>query len=241
MGEHSLTPFVGAEHHQTMSSREIADLTGKQHAHVMRDIRATLGELLGEEGLSKFGSSYLNAQNKAQPEFLLPKRESLILVSGYDVHLRARIIDRWTQLEAQMSDPIKMLGDPAAMRGLLLSYTEKVLELQGEVEGMRPQVQALERIAISDGSMCITDAAKTLQVQPKALFSFLRAHGWIYTRQGSNEYIAYQSKLQSGLLEHKTTVVTRSDGSEKTTTQVRVTPKGLTRLAKEFQPVAKAA
>lgn len=241
MGEHSMTPFVGTEHTQTMSSREIAELTGKQHAHVMRDIRTTLGELLGEEGLSKFGSSYLNVQNKAQPEFLLPKRESLILVSGYDVHLRARIIDRWAELEERAADPIKMLGDPAAMRGLLLTYTEKVLELQGEVEEMRPQVQALERIAISEGSMCITDAAKTLQVQPKALFSFLRAHGWIYTRQGSNEYIAYQSKLQSGLLEHKTTVVTRSDGSEKTTTQVRVTSKGLTRLAKEFQPVAKAA
>ncbi|WP_257541014.1 phage antirepressor KilAC domain-containing protein [Sphingobium sp. CFD-1] len=140
-----------------------------------------------------------------------------------------------------VTDPMVALNDPAAMRGILLSYTEKVLELQGEVEEMRPQVQALERIAISDGSMCITDAAKTLQVQPKALFGFLRAHGWIYTRQGSNEYIAYQSKLQSGLLEHKTTVVTRSDGSEKTTTQVRVTPKGLTRLAKEFQPVARAA
>lgn len=139
------------------------------------------------------------------------------------------------------ADPIAALNNPAAMRGLLLVYAEKQIEMQGEIEEMRPQVQALERIAISEGSMCITDAAKTLQVQPKALFGFLRAHGWIYTRQGSSEYIAYQGKLQSGLLEHKTTVVTRSDGSEKTTTQVRVTPKGLIRLAKEFPPVAQAA
>ena len=134
-----------------------------------------------------------------------------------------------------------MLESPAAMRGLLLTYTEKVLALEGEVEEMRPQVQALERIALSEGSLCITDAAKTLQVQPKALFSFLREHHWIYTRQGDNSYIAYQGKLQAGYLEHKTMVVSRSDGSEKTTTQVRVTPKGLTRLAKEFPPVAQAA
>ncbi|GGE74957.1 phage antirepressor KilAC domain-containing protein [Sphingomonas prati] len=138
-------------------------------------------------------------------------------------------------------DPMAALNDPAAMRGILLSYTEKVLELQGEVEEMRPQVQALERIAISDGSLCVTDAAKTLQVQPKALFAFLRSHGWIYTRAGSNESIAYQIQLQRGLLEHKTTVVSRSDGSEKTITQVRVTPKGLIRLAKEFPPIAMAA
>ncbi|MEJ7933675.1 phage antirepressor KilAC domain-containing protein [Sphingobium sp. AN558] len=80
-----------------------------------------------------------------------------------------------------------------------------------------------------------------MQVQPKALFAFLRSHHWIYTRQGDNSYIAYQSKLQQGLLEHKTTVVTKSDGSEKTTTQVRVTAKGLTRLAREFEPAVRAA
>lgn len=231
----------GGETPATMSSREIAELTGKEHRHVLRDIRQVLGELLGEEGLSKFGQSYLNAQNKAQPEYLLPKRETLILVSGYDVHLRARIIDRWAELEAQARDPVRALSDPASLRVLLLENVEKVLSLQGEVEEMRPQVQALERIAISDGSLCITDAAKTLQVQPKALFQFLDSHGWTYTRQGDNARIAYQAKLQAGLLEHKTTVVTRSDGSEKTTTQVRVTPKGLTRLAKELTPVAQAA
>lgn len=140
------------------------------------------------------------------------------------------------------TDPVAVLNDPAAMRGLLLSYTEKVLEQQGQIEEMRPQVQALERIALSDGSMCITDAAKTLQVQPKALFGFLRAHRWIYSRGGGESgYIAYQDKLASGLLEHKTTTITKSDGYEKTVTQVRVTAKGLTRLAKEFPPVARAA
>lgn len=48
--------------------------------------------------------------------------------------------------------------------------------------------------------------------------------------------IAYQDKLAAGLLEHKTTTVHRTDGSEKTVTQVRVTPKGLTRLAQELAP-----
>lgn len=226
----------------TMSSREIAEVTGKQHSHVMRDIRATLGEILGEERLSRFGSSYQNAQEQAQPEYLLPKRECLILVSGYDVHLRARIIDKWQELESgSFFDPSTILENPTAMRGILLSYTEKVLLLQGEVEEMRPQVQALERIAAADGSLCITDAAKILQVRPRALFSFLHARQWVYTRQGDGTRIAYQAKLQAGLLEHKTNTIERADGSEKVTTQVRVTPKGLARLAKEFSPVAQAA
>ncbi|MGE7204921.1 phage antirepressor KilAC domain-containing protein [Sphingomonas sp. NPDC019816] len=225
-----------------MSTREIADLTGKKHAHVMRDVRVTLGELLGEEGLSNFGSSYLNAQNKAQPEFQLPKRECLILVSGYDVHLRARIIDRWQELEQSASaDPIAMLNDPAAMRSILLGYTEKVIALESKVAEMEPDVAAYERLAVSDGSLCFRDAAKVLQVRPKDLTDFLVSHGWVYTRMGVPGYIAYQPKLQSGLLEHKTTTVHRSDGSEKIVTQCRITPKGLARLAKEFPPIAKAA
>jgi len=129
-----------------------------------------------------------------------------------------------------------VLNDPAAMRGLLLGYTEKVLALETQVNDMRDDVEALDRLAKSEGSFCITDAAKTIGVQPKALFAFLRSHHWIYTRAGSNMEIAYQDKLAYGFLEHKTTTVTRSDGSEKSVTQVRVTPKGLARLAKELPP-----
>ena len=222
----------------TMSSREIAELTGKEHDNVRRDIKKLA------EGLSLTFEEKPEPSSGGRPSmvFLLKKRECLILVSGYSVELRARIIDRWMELEAKVSqpDPVALLNDPAAMRGLLLNYTEKVIALEGEVAEMRPQVQALERIAESDGSFCVTDAAKTLQVRPKSLFSFLRAHRWIYTRAGSSSEVAYQDKLASGLLEHKTTTVTRSDGSEKSVTQVRVTPKGLTRLAREFQPVARA-
>lgn len=131
-------------------------------------------------------------------------------------------------------DTAKALNDPATLRSLLAGYTEQVLQLQAENATLAPKAEALERLAESDGSFCITDAAKTLQVQPKALFRFLRSHGWIYQRPGTSHDVAYQSKLASGLLEHKTNTVTRSDGSEKTVTQVRVTPKGLARLAQEF-------
>jgi phage antirepressor YoqD-like protein len=138
-------------------------------------------------------------------------------------------------------DPMAALNDAAVMRGYLLTYTEKVMELSGQVEEMRPQVQALDRIAHSDGSFCITDAAKTLQVYPKALFRYLREHGWIYSRLGSSGDVAYQNRLASGDLEHKTTTVLRADGTEKTATQVRVTPKGLTKLAKLLPPIVQAA
>lgn len=77
----------------------------------------------------------------------------------------------------------------------------------------------------------LTNAAKDLQVRPKDLFQKLQADKWIYRRQGSGTFTAYQDKIQQGLLEHKVTVVTRSDGSEKTTEQVRITSKGIAKLS----------
>jgi Rha family phage regulatory protein len=81
----------------TMSSLEIAAYAGKRHLHVLRDIRKMLRDL--EEGETKFGSTYFDGQGKEHPAFNLPKRETLILVSGYDVRMRAKIIDRWAELE----------------------------------------------------------------------------------------------------------------------------------------------
>lgn len=223
---------------QTMSSREIADLTGKQHQHVRRDIEAMAEGLKIDPSI--FGRIYRDARNREQSEYALPRRECLILVSGYSIELRARIIDRWEELERRERPALPDLNNPATLRLLLADYANDKIALEEQVAELAPKADALDRIATADGSMCITDAAKTLQVQPKAAFQFLRAHRWIYSRQGGGD-IAYQDKLASGLLEHKTTTIHRSDGSEKVTTQVRVTPKGLARLAKELQPVARAA
>ncbi len=82
-----------------MSSREIAELTGKRHDHVMRDARQMLIELYGENDLPKFGGVYKGGNGEDRPCYHLPKRETLILVSGYNLTMRARIIDRWQELE----------------------------------------------------------------------------------------------------------------------------------------------
>ncbi|ACA20666.1 anti-repressor protein [Methylobacterium sp. 4-46] len=84
-----------------MSSLEIADLTGKCHDHAMRDIRVMLVEL-GING-PNFGGVYRDAKGESRPCHQLPRRECLILVPGYSVPLRARIVDRWQELEAQQT------------------------------------------------------------------------------------------------------------------------------------------
>ncbi len=85
---------------RTMSTREIAELTRKSHDNVLRDARRLVadGVLTSEETL------YIHPQNgQSYPEFLLSQRDSLVLVSGYSAQLRAKIIDRWQELESKLA------------------------------------------------------------------------------------------------------------------------------------------
>lgn len=131
------------------------------------------------------------------------------------------------------------LNDPDTLRGLLLNYSAEVKTLRNTViekveiiAAQAPKVEALDRIATADGSMCITLAAKNLQIRPKDLFAWMQAHQWIY-RRGS-DWTAYQQRLQQGVLEHKVTTIDRGDGTTRVCQQVLVTAKGLAKLAEDW-------
>lgn len=226
---------------------DVAERLGMADPHSIRVmIRQNWTELAAYGEVSERQSETSLRGGRPGREFWLNEGQALTICALSRTPTAARVrkalIDVFMQWRRRPAvDPMAVLNDPAAMRGLLLTYAEKVIALQAENAAMRPDVQALERIAKSDGSLCITDAAKTLQVRPQDLFRHLRAQQWIYRRAGSAEDIAYQNKLITGYLEHKTRTVERADGTEKTVTQVRVTPKGLARLARDLGVTLSAA
>ncbi|MDT1913051.1 DNA-binding protein [Acinetobacter baumannii] len=134
--------------------------------------------------------------------------------------------------QIQLTDPMQLLADPNLLRNALLTYSEKVIELEHKVEVMQPTMVAFARIARAEGSMCLTDAAKALQQEPHKFNKWLHMNDWIYKRHGSKHWVAYQEKIKAGYLEHKVKDIQLPDGTIKITEQVRVTPKGLTKLSK---------
>ena len=99
--------LINATPSPTMSSREIAVLADKRHDHVMADIRAMLESLNIQS--TEFSGDYIDPRGRTYPCFNLPKRETLILVSGYNIAMRAKIIDRWQELEAaQLKAPAQL-------------------------------------------------------------------------------------------------------------------------------------
>jgi phage antirepressor YoqD-like protein len=130
------------------------------------------------------------------------------------------------------ADPLRFLSDPAKLRVLLLDYTEKVVALESTVGEMTPKVAALERFANeTKGSYSLREAAKCLQLKPKKFVMWLMDRRWIYRHPDGGRWLAFQPRLDSGMLEHKVVTGQRNDGTDWGTTQVRVTAKGLARIA----------
>lgn len=124
--------------------------------------------------------------------------------------------------------PLAALSDPAALRELLLGYADRTLALEHQVAEQAPKVEALERIASARGAVCLTDAAKLLQMRRTDLIAWMQEHSWIYKRPGTS-WLPYQPRVHTGMLTLK--LVERGAGGDaRVYDQVKVTPRGLAKL-----------
>lgn len=189
----------------TMSSLEIAELTGKRPADVMRDIRTML-EALGEGGERRFASSYLSDQNKRISCFNLPRRETDILLTGYSTPMRAAVIDRWRELEAQAAKPAHKVPTSflEAMK-LATELEEKRLVLEHRVstqaikiEQDAPKVDFHDAVKVSVNCQTIEQVAKKYGVGRTTLFRFLREKKVLRNAEHSPPY---QRFIDSGHFE----------------------------------------
>lgn len=212
---------------RTMSSREIAQLTGKNHFHVKRDIEKMLVDL--KEDPSKLGCIYRDGQNRVQTEYLLDREHTDCLLTGYSAAMRMVVIKRWHELEGRQVATLQIPGTFA--EALRLAAT-----LQEQIDKQAPQVAAIKRLASAQGAICITDAAKQLQLAPAVLFTWLQEHRWIFRRRGSRRWIGYQPRIQAGLITHKVTALKPDPetGAERAAFDPLITPRGLTVLSQHF-------
>ena len=227
---------VGAP--QTMSSREIADLTEKDHRNVLRDGRAMLAELHGEGSVLRFEHTLLNEQNgQSYPVLLLPKRETLILVSGYNLKLRTAIIDRWEELErAAAASAFDIPQTKAEALRLAADLADKVEQQQVQIALMVPKVYALDRLMGLDGPQCLRAAAKLVGVPERQFIKHLHAKGWIFRHQGKGPWLGYSHHEKAGRLEHVASTYEGRDRSDRFVTQLKLTPKGIGEVAMDFAP-----
>lgn len=217
----------------TMSSREIGELTGSTHDNVLKTVRA----LAAKGVVSPNETPYKHPQNgQTYTEFQLSYRDTMVVVSGYSVELRARIIDRWQELEAKAVPP----AAPASLSRLQLielamqaeqerlALEVKTTALEATVAEQAPKVEALERFAEHDGRFNTRNAAKMLGVPERKLIAWLLTHDWYY-RDHFGRLCAKSSKRDAGYLDTIPIVIPRSNGDQ-TVPQPVITQRGLARL-----------
>lgn len=167
-----------------MSSREIAELTGKQHKDVLRDIRSMLDGLCTERSFAL--SEYQDATGRSLPCYRLPKRETLILVSGYSVELRARIIDRWQELEAH--GPAVPQTFAAALR-LAADQQEQIAQLAHENQQQADKIDVLEGL-LAKGVSAPEFCRHLNGVNTQAVNRWLQTKGWLF--EGAGQYCSWK-------------------------------------------------
>ena len=159
---------------QSMTSLEIAQVTGKMHKDVMKAIRNMEPAWELERGrkfaLTQIREEIPNGGYRLRPVFVLSKTECLYVATKFNDVARAKLVLRWEELERlRVGDGTsgmkeKLAGQPPSAQKLLV--TEKEILQQGDA--IRRQ-QIGEENAPADGCLTVTDIAKMLDLSVKAL------------------------------------------------------------------------
>ena len=99
-----MNELINIEAKNTLTSLEVAEITGKDHKNILADIRDEISKLGEERGRLIFQQSYYtNLQNKQQPMFLLNYKGVLQLGARYNAETRFKLIEKIEQLQKPMT------------------------------------------------------------------------------------------------------------------------------------------
>lgn len=212
---------------KTMTSREIAELTGKEHGHVKRDIIKMFYDLGRGEDVSSFGCTYFDGQNRQQIEYRLPHDEAVCLVSGYDVKARMAVIKRWQELEAAQAP--KLPQTMAQALRLAAEQAEQIEQQQAALDAAAPAVEFVDRYVDSTGLKGFRQVAKLLKIKEPEFRAFLHDQKIMYKL--GDEWMPYQNHSDAGRFEVKAGT---SEINGHAYNSARFTPKGISWVAGEY-------
>jgi phage antirepressor YoqD-like protein len=209
-----------------MTSREIAELTGKRHDNVMRVCRElkalAVTPQIEESTFLHSGNSYI--------EFRLSKRDSLVLVARLSPEFTGRVVDRWIELEAAVTPPAFHV--PATLSGALrlaAEQAELIEHQQAALTAAAPAVEFVDRYVDSTGLKGFRQVCKLIGANENTFRTFLEAEGIMYRLGG--EWVPYAQHLTAGRFVVKAGT---SEVSGHAFNSAKFTSKGVEWIAGEF-------
>ena len=150
------------------TSRNIAEVFEKEHRNVIRDIR-TLLETNPDKDFGQLNfeqSSYRNEQNKEQPEYLLTRDGTMLLIMGYTgekaLALKTAYIKRFNEMEKQLKEKQQEPTLTVMTLDQKVSLTKVILECAG-ITGNQLALALDKGIRTDTGTSLITWSGTQLE------------------------------------------------------------------------------
>ena len=219
------------ESKQTMSSLEIAKLTGKPHNDVMKAIRAMEPSWekvsQGKFSLSSRKVEQPNGGIREYPCYELTKTECLYVATKFNDEARAKLVLRWEELEQKQRAQMLQLPDftdPAeAAMAWAKEYKEKKvlaienkkleeenIQLAAENQELKHDKNYLDLIMRSKALLTVSQIAQDYGMSGKALNKQLAQMGIQYSING--QWILYAKYKDCGYVSSRSIDITRADG-----------------------------
>lgn len=219
------------------SSRDVADYFGKGVKHVHEAIR-NLIEKEPSLGLRNFRPNYINDLTGASVGHYEMDRDGFTLLAmGFTgakaLKWKLKYIEAFNLMEAELKKPRLVVdpSDPKVMLAVFEHLQGQVQEKDQVIAHQGERLKTLNRLEGARGSMCISDAAKTLKVKRHDLIVFMQSRRWIFKRAGNKNWLAYDDKRHAGYMEHDDHIYFDGEGRERVSTRALVTAKGLVKLS----------
>ncbi len=235
----------------TMTSLDIAEVTGMRHADVMRSIR-NMEESWAKVSQRNFAlSSYKQAQPnggyKDVPCYVLNKTECLYIATKFNDEARAKLILRWEELETKEREQYQVPQSFAEALMLAAQQQEKIeaqqkqlevsskeiVELNGAIAEMQPKVTYVDMILTSKETVTTTQIAQDYGYSAKAFNVLLRNYGIQHKIGG--QWILYAKYLPYGYVQSDTIAITHKNGDSGTVMHTKWTQKGRLFLYNELK------
>lgn len=220
-----------------MTSREIAEVTCKEHKNVLAAIRLMEESWIKVTGLNFKLSEYTDSTGRKLPMYKLNKTECLYIATKFNDEARAKLVIRWEELER--ANRMGNFNVPESFREALLLAAEQqevienqqkqIEEKNAKIEADKPKVLFSEAVSASNKSILVRELAKLItqngyQIGEKQLYERLRKAGYLCS-SGESYNQPTQTYMNMGLFHLKKTSVI-CDGESKVYTVTKVTPKG---------------
>lgn len=171
----------------TMSSPEIAELTGKKLGHVNRDIRIMLDDLKDEPKLDHQFREEKDARGYTTA-FHLDRELTDTLLTGYSAVVRRKVIARWHELEGKAAAPLA----PAELSRM------EILQLAIESEkGRLLAIEERDRAIATKAQIGSKREATAMATAASARRETTKLRALMGEAAGSASILAVQGKLKN--------------------------------------------